>query len=372
MKNPYFANDSAVLEQPLAHRPEWPRREVVASHRPSGSLPFLDNLGELLGVNDVAALQDILDRALFGPVAEATAHPGKRIRAQLVSLCYQLVNTASPSVAQDAAYCRRAAEVVEVIHLGSLIVDDIEDGSLVRRGHPALHVRHGVPLALNAGNWLYFWSADLIRRLDLPESAKLLVYELYHRTMSRAHLGQAADLGCRANTLAQSAVAPACLGTVELKTGALMGFAAALGGAAAAAPVRMVRLLDEFGKRLGVALQMFDDMGNVIGRCEPAKRCEDLLMKRLCWVWACAATLSPAKEYQAFVAAVQALPESAALNDWMTRYELIPYVRQSARGHLDAAFRFLEAGLKDAPQAWSKPALEQLRHLGEEIAVAYD
>lgn len=373
MKNLSFQSDSAVLQQPIVHHPGRLRREVGEPRAIDGEFfPRLESLSEMLGVENPASLQDLLSAALFKPIDEAARNRGKRIRAQLVTLCYRLVGLDSLADPLVAKHCRLAAEAVEMIHLGSLVVDDIEDGSSVRRGRPALHVSHGIPLALNAGNWLYFWSAELLRRLELPEMTKVLVYELYHRTMSRAHLGQAADLGCRADMLAQSAVPPACLATMELKTGALMGFAAALGGAAAAAPERLVRRLDEFGKRLGVALQMFDDLGNVIGRCEPAKRHEDLLMKRLCWVWACAAKLSGADDYQRFVAAVLELPEQDSLDDWMRRHELIPYVRKSARGHLDAAFRNLEADLKKEPQPWSRNVLDELRQLGDEIAVAYE
>lgn len=364
----------AALEQPVVRRRERVLDKALDPCRPgSAAFPLaLENLGELLGVGDPASLREILSQALFHPLDQAASNPGKRIRAQLLGLSYRLVSGSSLADWHDAKSCHLAAEAVEVIHLGSLIVDDIEDGSQVRRGQPALHVRYGLPLALNAGNWLYFWAAELLRRLELPQNTNFLVTELYHRTMLRAHFGQTADLGCRAETLAQTAVAPACLATMELKTGALMGFAAALGSAVAGAPEPVVRLFDEFGKRLGVALQMFDDLGNVIGRCEPPKRYEDLLMKRLCWVWACAAELSNAADYRGFVAAVAALPQETLLNDWMAQQELIPYVRKSARGRLAAALRYLERGLQQESIVWSEDAFNELRDLSEEIAVAYE
>src|SRR5882724_12857381 len=123
------------------------------------------------------------------------------------------------------------AEVVELIHAGSLVVDDIEDGSTIRRGKPALHIRYGLSTALNAGNWLYFWPFQLIRALELPNRTALSVYECYHRTLLRAHFGQAMDLGSRVDRLLQTRVPEVCLATMELKTGALMGFAMMLGAA---------------------------------------------------------------------------------------------------------------------------------------------
>jgi geranylgeranyl pyrophosphate synthase len=179
-----------------------------------------------------------------------------------------------------AKQCRFCAEAIELIHAGSLVVDDIEDGSPVRRGRPALHVRYGIPTALNAGNWLYFWPFQLLKETGLAEEDLLHVYERYHRTLLRAHFGQALDLGAKVDSLAQSAVVQVCLASMRLKTGALMGFATLLGGAIANAAEKTLSVLDDFGRDLGVALQMFDDLGNVIGKCEPSKRFEDLILSK--------------------------------------------------------------------------------------------
>ena len=167
-----------------------------------------------------------------------------------------------------------------MIHAGSLVVDDIEDGSITRRGKPALHIRYGLPIALNAGNWLYFWPCQLIKALNLPRRTALSVYECYHRTLLRAHFGQAMDLGSRVDRLLQTRVPDVCIATMELKTGALMGFAMMLGAAIAGPAEAVTSLMDEFGRDLGVALQMFDDLGNVLGIREPAKRYEDLVLYR--------------------------------------------------------------------------------------------
>jgi hypothetical protein len=50
-----------------------------------------------------------------------------------------------------------------------------------------------MPIALNAGNWLYFWPAALLKQSGLSEDDLLLVYEHYHSTLLRAHFGQALD-----------------------------------------------------------------------------------------------------------------------------------------------------------------------------------
>jgi geranylgeranyl pyrophosphate synthase len=261
---------------------------------------------------------------------------------------------------------------VELIHAGSLVVDDIEDGSMIRRGKPALHIRYGLPTALNAGNWLYFWPFQLIKALELPSRTVLSVYEYYHRTLLRAHFGQAMDLGSGVDRLLQSRVPEVCLATMELKTGALMGFAMLLGAATARATEGVTSLLDEFGRDLGIALQMFDDLGNVLGIREPAKKYEDLMLRRPSWAWGCAARTSSSQHYQQFVAAVEKLPDARKLGDWIDKHRLIQRMRESARHRLECSFNHLKIGLESRHVQWSVRALDEIRELGEEIALAYD
>ena len=335
-------------------------------------LPERERWPELLGLEQCGAAQQILHRALLTPIADLTSVRGKRIRDRLVAFSYRLLSGENPPNALSSARCRLAGEAIEFIHVGSLIVDDIEDGSPVRRGGPALHVRYPLPIALNAGNWLYFWPFDLLKRLELPKEQQLHVYEACHRTLLRAHFGQAIDLGAKIDSLAQAHVKEVCLASMRLKTGALMGFAALLGGVIAGASDTLASILDDFGNDLGAALQMFDDLGNAIGRCEPAKRYEDLVLSRPSWVWACAAAHSDPCGYEDFLAAVKELPRGADLEAWMTAHEIIDQTRQSARKYLAHAFETLEKHLIAAGACWSRCAFNDLRDFGEEIAVAYE
>jgi hypothetical protein len=165
------------------------------------SLHHSDRLADLLGLDDMAPVEEILAAGLLNPIAEVISNPGKRVRGQLVALCYRLASDESvPSIA-SMRKCRSFADTVEFIHAASLIVDDIEDGSSMRRGRPALHIQYGMPLALNAGNWLYFWPYEFLKDAGLPADQLLLLYEHCHRTLLRAHFGQAIDLGVCLNAI---------------------------------------------------------------------------------------------------------------------------------------------------------------------------
>ncbi|MGH7872835.1 MAG: polyprenyl synthetase family protein [Candidatus Binatia bacterium] len=373
MKNSLFESVSAVRAPGRAHvrgRREIRDEKCDQDNLDSG-LPERRRLAELLGLSDATPVENILRGALLDPLTHLTSNRGKRIRAQLVTFSYRLLQDDRPLSDSAARQCDLGAEAIELIHAGSLVVDDIEDGSPMRRGRPALHVRYPMPIALNAGNWLYFWSFELLKEMGLRQNDLHLAYDRCHRTLLRAHFGQALDLGAKVDTFDQAIVAEVCMSSMRLKTGALMGFAALLGGAIAQAPEKLLVVLDDFGCDLGVALQMFDDIGNVIGKCEPSKRFEDLILSRPSWVWATAARVSAPEIYGQFIAAVRRLPDAGALQCWLESQDLVEQTRASARGYLDRCFEHLQRRLSAGGACWSARACDELRALGEEIAVGY-
>jgi geranylgeranyl pyrophosphate synthase len=374
MKNSPLGLSQAAPAPLLMRAESWAKsaeRQSVSTDRSKSILPGREQWRELLGLEEVGAVEKILRRALLDPIAELNSAQGKRIRGQLVAFSFRLLGGDKAASAFAKERCRLAAEAVEFIHAGSLIVDDIEDGSTVRRGRPALHLRYPMPIALNAGNWLYFWPFDLMKQLALPNDHLLHIYESCHRTLLRAHFGQAIDLGAKIDGMDQRQVTEICMASIRLKTGALMGFAALLGAAAAGVSDAFLTILDDFGRDLGVALQMFDDLGNVLENCQPAKRYEDLMLSRPSWVWACAAENCQPADYQKFVTAIQRLPDDGALKSWMEDHDIICRTRSSARNYLDLSFAALEKRLSARGARWSRHALNELRDLGEEIAVAY-
>lgn len=224
--------------------------------------------------------QRLWSAALEGPLLELLSRPGKEFRSRLVEVAYQA------SCKDDAAMPEQLPLLVEILHAGSLIIDDIEDSSTHRRGKPALHLMVGVPLALNAGNWLYFLPHSVLERLALPAEAELEVRRVLDRGVLRCHYGQALDLGVRSSGLGQREMYEVVSLSSRLKTGSLLELAAELGGAAAAAPAKLRAELGEFGRSYGVALQMLDDVSGLYEERRAHKGHEDLLNSRPTWPWA--------------------------------------------------------------------------------------
>jgi geranylgeranyl pyrophosphate synthase len=250
----------------------------VASAERVADLFNMEQLAARLALRGAPMPASALEATLLGPLERFLARPGKQLRARLVEIGWSLGGGAGmPPRALPLA--------VETLHAGSLIVDDVEDGSTHRRGGPALHQEIGVPLAVNAGSFLYFWPFELVRSLELPAPREIDCARRLNATVLRCHAGQALDLGITADAVARAELRPLAAAASEWKTGALMGLSLSLGAAAAGAPRGVLDALDACGAALGVGFQMLDDLENLVGARAAEKRGEDLRHGRVSWPW---------------------------------------------------------------------------------------
>lgn len=310
--------------------------------QPRDALEFAESkLWNVIGVDPDSARGRAITATLLAPARSMLERGGKRFRGQLVELSWLLgggCNTAGCPAPLSA--------VIEVIHAGSLIVDDIEDSSAERRGAPSVHRLFGVPLALNAGNWLYFWSLELLRELDLTAPVELELHRRLGRMLVQGHAGQALDLHADIEDLPQAAVAAHVTHMSRLKTGSFMGLAAAVGAVAACAPRPVVDAVEQFGLALGGGLQMLDDLGNLVGRRDETKRYEDLRHGRATWVWAWFAEVADPSAYARAIARLHDVRAGRAGADELARTLLARAGlrgRQRVNGLLARAFDDLRA-----------------------------
>lgn len=224
----------------------------------------------------------IWDRVLLDPIREILRRPGKSFRANLARATFALVDSRRPAPSELAV-------ALEILHAGSLVIDDLADQSLERRGAPCLHRIYGLPRALNAGNYMYFWALERLAELELPPAAAVALQRRTNRTMLDCHRGQALDVGLWVGGIAASELGAAAEEISTLKTGALMSLAAYAGALTAGGSPRQLEAASSFGMRLGVVLQKLDDLGNLTSKRSPAKRFEDLRWGRVTWPWAWAA-----------------------------------------------------------------------------------
>jgi len=285
----------------------------------------------------------------------------------MVATAYRVA--ARQSGADLAASTAAAEALVEHLHAGSLIVDDVQDGSELRRGSPTLHLLVGIPKAINAGNWLYFRALDDVARWNLPASREVAIVRACHRAMEEAHRGQAMDLGTAIDEVPQAHVPSVVQASLDAKSGALMGLAFAVGAWLGDADPALADGLERFGRHFGVALQMYDDVGNLDARLpsglDDPKRYEDLRLRRPSWVWATAAETLEPLGYVQFVNAAGSLPQMVAVEEVLVRHDIRPLARYRAASYLSGAFEQLDKLLG------TDPAVGELRDAAARLAQAY-
>ena len=178
---------------------------------------------------------------------------GKRFRATLLERAYAFAGgrNAAPTLVVDA---------VEMLHAGSLVIDDFEDDSLTRRGQPALHRVIGPARAVNAGNWMYFRALELAAAaLEDPSQTAALVGR-FIAVARQCHEGQAIDLATRVDEVTPRQAHVTALAISRWKTGRLASLAAWCGAHAAAGDPPTLQAVAAFGCRVGICLQMKNDL----------------------------------------------------------------------------------------------------------------
>ncbi len=204
--------------------------------------------------------------SLLEPMRYATLAGGKRMRPMLAIAASEAVSgldtdRQNPALRQHVL---RVAAAVECVHVYSLVHDDLPcmDDDEIRRGRPTAHVKFGEAQALLAADALQCLAFEL---LSADFGAHPEVQVQWCRALSRA-AGAGGMCGGQAIDIAAVGVA---LNQVELermhaqKTGALLRCALALGGHAARANQSQLTALDQFGKHIGLAFQVIDDVLDV-------------------------------------------------------------------------------------------------------------
>ena len=194
-------------------------------------------------------------REVYGLLSDFFSRKGKSLRPVLCLECCRAIGGRE----QDAL---QAALAIELFHNFTLIHDDIEDCSLMRRGKPCLYVEYGVPLALNAGDGLFMtvWQEAMKMPGWRREQAMRMLLSAFTKVLE----GQAVELGWYHNGKWDVGERE-YYNVVRGKTGALIAASCEVGAFLGGADRRTCRALSEFGMGLGVGFQMIDDVLNVIG-----------------------------------------------------------------------------------------------------------
>jgi heptaprenyl diphosphate synthase len=224
-------------------------RSADGSLAPAGAPPAeLAELAELAAFAEqvkgrLLALVDGVPEPLRSPVRRVAGRPAKFLRSMLLAACSRF-GPARP------AHLVRLAALVELLHLASLLHDDIVDRARVRRGGPAAHTIMGQEHAMLAG--LACFAAVGMEAAEIGGGLEQIVGQ----TAAALAYGELLDVERAFDTTLSL---PDYLELVENKTGVLFRLSCLLGAADAGAGPDVAGALAQFGADFGVAFQILDD-----------------------------------------------------------------------------------------------------------------
>lgn len=197
-----------------------------------------------------------LDKTVAEPIWEFLQRGGKRWRPALFLLICEALGKNPKDLLEFAI-------IPEVIHNGTLMVDDIEDSSKFRRGKPCTYRIFGVDIAVNAGNAMYFLPllAVIKNKNKLARNRINRLYEIYIEEMVNISFGQAMDIAwhlgmANADNITERHYLQMC----AYKTGTLARMAARMAAVVADANENLTEKLGRFAESIGIAFQMQDDV----------------------------------------------------------------------------------------------------------------
>ncbi|KAI9268747.1 geranylgeranyl pyrophosphate synthase [Sporodiniella umbellata] len=214
--------------------------------------PFISNITE----SNKKSQDDIL----LEPFEYLCANPGKDIRSKLIQAFDLWLNVPQKEL-------KAIKQVIGMLHSASLLIDDVEDSSLLRRGVPAAHHIFGMPQTINCANYVYFVSLSEILKLNKPTMVTAFTEELIN-----LHRGQGIELFWR-DTLT-CPTEQEFLDMTNNKTGGLIRLAIRLMQEASHSKADYIKLAN----KIGIFFQVRDDYMNLrSGQYKNNKGfCEDL------------------------------------------------------------------------------------------------
>ena len=195
-------------------------------------------------------------KQLYDAAGHLIVNGGKRLRPYMVIKSCQILGGKSSNA-------MIAASAVEMVHNFTLVHDDIMDNDEMRHGVPTVHKKFGMPIAILAGDVLFSKAFQIISESKLsPKATTHLISRLAKACVDVCE-GQLLDI-----KMADEKRIPTekeYITMIGKKTAALFDVSCAMGAISATNKPKDISNLSTFGKNLGIAFQITDDLIGVMG-----------------------------------------------------------------------------------------------------------
>ncbi len=195
-------------------------------------------------------------KLLYDAAVHLIIHGGKRLRPHMVIKSCQILG-GSITIAIPAA------SAVEMIHNFTLVHDDIMDNDEMRHGVPTVHKKFGMPIAILAGDVLFSKAYQIISDSKLSNDATIQLVSRLAKACVDVCEGQLLDV-----KMAEEKRIPSqkeYITMIGKKTAALFDVSCSMGAICATGNQKDISNLSNFGRNLGIAFQITDDLIGVMG-----------------------------------------------------------------------------------------------------------
>ena len=195
-------------------------------------------------------------KKLYDAAGHLIVNGGKRLRPYMVIRSCQILGGKSSKA-------MIAASAVEMVHNFTLVHDDIMDNDEMRHGVPTVHKKFGMPIAILAGDVLFSKAFQIISESKLSPNATTHLISRLAKACVDVCEGQLLDIKMadekRIPTEGEYII------MIGKKTAALFDVSCAMGAICATNKSNDISNLSEFGRNLGIAFQITDDLIGVMG-----------------------------------------------------------------------------------------------------------
>ena len=195
-------------------------------------------------------------KILYDAAAHLIIHGGKRLRPHMVIKSCQILGG-------NTTNAMPAASAVEMIHNFTLVHADIMDNDEMRHGVPTVHKKFGMPIAILAGDVLFSKAYQTISDSKLSNAATIQLVSRLAKACVDVCEGQLLDV-----KMAEEKRIPSqkeYIIMIGKKTAALFDVSCSMGAICATGNQKDISNLSNFGRNLGIAFQITDDLIGVMG-----------------------------------------------------------------------------------------------------------